>query len=280
MKIGVNTLVWCLPFSEKDMYIIDSIKEMCGDVIEITPGEQYKKLSPDKLRKRLQDAGLEATVCASFEDHNDISSTNKSARKKGIDYMKDLIVWANQIGAKVIGGPLYSALGKKRALPPAERKAEFDRAAESLKEIGEHAVKSGVVVALEPINRFEIDMINTAAQAIRMCDQVGSPGIRMMLDTFHMNIEEKSIGDAIRSAKKYLVHLHTCSNDRGTPGEGHIPWKEVKKALRDIGYRGFGVIESFAPGQIAAFANIWRPLAEKQDDIPRNGIKYLKKVFR
>jgi D-psicose/D-tagatose/L-ribulose 3-epimerase len=279
MKIGVNTLVWCLPFSEKDMYIIDSIKEMGGDVIEITPGVEYRKLAPNIIRKKLQDAGLEATVCATFEDSNDISGKDKATRKKGIDYMRSLIDWSSEVGARIIGGPLYSALGKSRSLPAAERKMEFDRSADSLKEIGDYAAKKNLVVAIEPINRFEIDMINTADQAIKMCDQVNSPGIRMMLDTFHMNIEEKNIGDAIRSAKKYLVHLHTCSNDRGTPGEGHIPWKEVRKALRDIKFNGFGVIESFAPGQIAAFANIWRPLAAKQDDVARNGIRFLKKVL-
>jgi D-psicose/D-tagatose/L-ribulose 3-epimerase len=101
-----------------------------------------------------------------------------------------------------------------------------------------------------------------------------------MLDTFHMNIEDKNIGEAIRSCRKHLVHVHTCSNNRGVPGEGHIPWEEVRDALRDIDYRGFGVIESFAQGQVAAFANIWRPLVEDQDDIPRKGLQSLKKVLR
>ncbi len=132
---------------------------------------------------------------------------------------------------------------------------------------------------MEPINRFEIDMINTADQAYRMCEQAGSPAIKMMLDTFHMNIEDKKIGDAIRSSKKHLVHMHTCSNNRGVPGDGHIPWEEVRQALNDIDYEGYGVIESFAKGEVAAFANIWRDLVEDQDEIPRRGLGFLRKTL-
>jgi D-psicose/D-tagatose/L-ribulose 3-epimerase len=193
--------------------------------------------------------------------------------------MRDYTDWAAKIGARVIGGPLYSELGKKRYLSDADRKAEWNRAAESLKKIGEDAARKGVALALEPINRFEIDMINTAAQGYAMCEQVNSPGVKLMLDTFHMNIEDTHIGEALTSSKKHLVHVHTCSNNRGIPGEGHIPWEEVKQALTDIDYEGFGVIESFAQGQVAAFANIWRPLADNQDDIPSKGVRFLTQVF-
>jgi D-psicose/D-tagatose/L-ribulose 3-epimerase len=132
---------------------------------------------------------------------------------------------------------------------------------------------------MEPINRFEIDMMNTAEHGFLMCEQVDNPSIKMMLDTFHMNIEDKATGDAIRASRKHLVHMHTCSNNRGIPGEGHIPWNEVKQALEDIDYEGYGVIESFAQGQVAAFANIWRPLVADQDDIPRKGLQFLRGVF-
>jgi D-psicose/D-tagatose/L-ribulose 3-epimerase len=193
--------------------------------------------------------------------------------------MIDWAQWAQEVGAGIIGGPLYSELGKKRYLSPEERKAEWDRSAESLKRIGDGIAKYDVIIALEPINRFEIDMINTSWQAFDMCEQVNHPNIKLMLDTFHMNIEDRDIGDAIRSCKKHLVHFHTCSNNRGIPGEDHVPWADVRKAFIDIDYEGFGVIESFAQGQVAAFANIWRPLVKDQDDIPRKGLKFLKKAL-
>jgi D-psicose/D-tagatose/L-ribulose 3-epimerase len=277
IKFGCNTLIWVLSFTDKDFKILDLVKKMGGDLVEITPGDDFKKLSPEKLRKKLEAVGLEATVCAALSAAHDISSADSSVRQSGIDFVKELADWAHEIGARFIGGPIYSELGKKRYLSDRERKAEWNRSADSLKRIGDEIGKKDVTVALEPINRFEIDMMNTAAQAFAMCEQVKNPSIRMMLDTFHMNIEDKKIGDAIRASKKHLVHMHFCSNNRGIPGDDHIPWAEVKQALSDINYVGYGVIESFAQGQVAAFANIWRPLVKNQDDIPREGLKFLKK---
>ncbi len=276
VKFGANTLIWALSFSEEDFYLIDKLSEMGFDVIEITPGDEYKNIDPDKLRKALDRAKLEVSLCGAFEDDNDISSDDPEIRQNGIDFVKEYTEWAQAVGAKIIGGPLFSALGKKRYRSAEGRKIEWDRSADSLKRIGEDAAKKGVVIALEPINRFEIDMINTAAQAFEMCEQVDNPSIKMMLDSFHMNIEDKSMAESIRASKKHLVHFHTCSNDRGIPGKGHIPWGEINQAFHDIDYEGYGVIESFAQGQVAAFANIWRPLVKDQDDIPREGIKFLR----
>ncbi len=280
IKFGANTLIWVLSFSEKDMSLLDKLSGMGFDVIEITSGYEFRNIKSDKLRKKLGDVGLEASACAALDAATDISSTDPDVRKNGIAYMKEFTGWVSEIGAKIVGGPLYSELGKKRYLPAKERKAEWDRSADSLKRIGDDAAKNGVVIALEPINRFEIDMINTAEQAFAMCEQANHPAIKMMLDTFHMNIEELNIGDAIRMCKKHLVHFHTCSNNRGIPGKGHLPWEEIKQALVDIDYDGYGVIESFAQGQVAAFANIWRPLVKNQDDIPGEGVKFLKSLFR
>ncbi|MCK4925340.1 MAG: sugar phosphate isomerase/epimerase [Spirochaetes bacterium] len=279
VKFGVNTLVWVLSFTEKDFPLLDKIAGMGFDAVEITPGVEYRKLDPAKLSKKLDDLGLEVTLCGGLDAPQDFSSDDASIRENGINFMIDWAAWAKDVGAEIIGGPLYSELGKKRYLSPEERKAEWDRSAESLKRIGDGIAKYGITIALEPINRFEIDMINTSWQAFDMCEQVNHPNIKLMLDTFHMNIEDRDIGDAIRSCKKHLVHFHTCSNNRGIPGEDHVPWADVLKAFIDIDYEGFGVIESFAQGQVAAFANIWRPLVEDQDDIPREGLQFLKKAL-
>ncbi len=280
IKFGVNTLVWVLDFSEKGFSLLEKTKNMGFDAIELTPGDEFRKMDPEKLHKKLDELGLEVSLCGIFNESNDISTDDAVIRQRGIDYMRDYTDWGKEIGARIIGGPLFSALGKKRYLPDEERKAEWDRSADSLKRIGEDAAKKGFIIAMEPINRFEIDMINTASQAIHMCEQVDNPSIKMMLDTFHMNIEDINIGDEIRASKKHLVHFHTCANHRGVPGNDHIPWGEVNKALNDIDYEGYGVIESFAQGEVAAFANIWRPLVEDQDDIPREGLKFLRKALK
>ncbi len=280
VKFGVNTLVWCLPFAEKHLDLIDKVGAMGFEVIELTPAEEYENLPPEKVRRRLEKAKVEVSVCAAFGQANDISVRDASIRQKGIDFVKGNVDWIRALGGRIIGGPIYAEVGRKRFINEAERKAEWDRAVESLKRIGEYAEKKGAVIAIEPINRFETDMVNLAQQAYRMCEQVGNPAVRMMLDTFHMNIEERRIGDAIKASKKHLVHLHTCSNDRGAPGDGHIPWHEVRQALIDIDYDGYGVIESFAQGQVAAFANIWRPLVDNQEEIPRRGLQFLREALR
>ena len=279
IKFGVNTLVWVDPFKEKDLPILDKIAGMGFDVVEITPGAEYRELDPAKLRKKLDDLGLEVSICGALNAPQDYSSDDESVRENGISFMIDWAAWSKDVGARIIGGPLYSELGKKRYLSPEERKAEWDRSAESLKRIGDGIAKYGITIALEPINRFEIDMINTSWQGFNMCEQVNHPNIRLMLDTFHMNIEDIDVGEAIRSCKKHLVHFHTCSNNRGIPGEDHVPWGDVRKALADINYEGFGIIESFAQGEVAAYANIWRPLVDDQDDIPRKGLQFLKKTL-
>jgi D-psicose/D-tagatose/L-ribulose 3-epimerase len=279
MKYGVNTLVWCLPFTLKHMNLIEKVGGFGFDVIELTPVDEYKKLDPKNIREELARNQLDVCLSASFSGETDISHQDSSVREKGIGFIKDFIDWADKIGARMIGGPLYSELGKKRHLPPGERKAERDRSVESLKLIGDYAAQKGITIAIEPLNRFETDMINIAEQALEMCERVDNPVVKMMLDTFHMNIEEKKLGDAIRASAKHLVHFHTCCNDRGIPGSGHIPWDEVIRALHDINYRGYGVIESFDMGEVGAQTMIWRPLAPSLDDIAREGLRFLKEHF-
>ena len=279
MKFGVNTLVWCLPFTLKDMYLIKKVADFGFDVIEFTPVDQYKELNPDAIRRELEKYNLEVTISASFAAETDISHKDQSIRENGIQFMKELLDWSKKIEAKIICGPLYSELGKKRYLSQDERKAERDRAIDSLKRIGELALKKEIYVAIEPLNRFETDMVNIAEQAFSMCEEVDNPYIRMMLDTFHMNIEEKKIGDAIRLSGKHLVHFHACCNDRGIPGTGHIPWDEVVQALKEIQYEGYAVIESFDMGEVGAQTMIWRPLSPTLDDIAIEGLKFLQKKF-
>ena len=137
------------------------------------------------------------------------------------------------------------------------------------------------MLGVEPLNRFETSVLNLTSQAIEVVDRVGHPSCGLMLDTFHMNIEEQSVGDALRAAGKRLRHLHACENDRGAPGAGHVPWTEVAQALRDIKYDEGIVIESFTSKvkTIARAAAIWRPLAASQDALAENGLKHLKKLM-
>jgi D-psicose/D-tagatose/L-ribulose 3-epimerase len=144
------------------------------------------------------------------------------------------------------------------------------------------AADHGVTLAIEPINRFETDLINTAQQVKRLIRDIDLPSVRIHLDTFHMNIEEKSVYDAIVLAGDDLVYVDASESDRGTPGRGQVHWQQVASALQAIDYRGDCIIESFTPAceEIADAAAIWRPLADSQDDLARDGCRFLKDLFR
>ncbi len=160
----------------------------------------------------------------------------------------------------MVNGPMYSAVGKARLLPA-----------------GEH----GVRLAIEPLNRFETDMINTAAHGLEMIEAVGAANLGLHLDTFHMHLEEKDSAAAIRLAGRRRFHFHACENDRGVPGTGQVHWQAITQALKQVDYRGAVVIEFFTPDleEIARAVCLWRPIAPDQDTIARDGLKFLRGLF-
>jgi len=281
MKIGVNTWVWVSPFSTKSFDLARKVKEMGFDIMEIALDDPAI-IDAGLLRSTLKDNGLAATVCGAFGPTRDISSDDAKIRRNGVEYISECIRFAASIGSNLFAGPVYSAVGKTRLVSEEQKKREWDWCVENLREIAKVAGDHGVTIGVEPLNRFESDMINLVEQAVKLVKEVGSPSYKIHIDTFHANIEEKSIPDAIRKlGKNMLCHLHACENDRGIPGTGHQDWTGIRDALRHIEYKGAAVIESFTPGakEIAKAASIWRPLAKSQDELAREGGKFLKKLF-
>ena len=199
-------------------------------------------------------------------------------RRNGVAYVKQLVDLAAAIGAPHVVGPMYSAVGRTRMLEAAEREQQRALAVESLKAVAAYAGERDVRLAVEPLNRFETDLVNTSEQVLELIDRVGADNAGVLLDTFHMNIDEKSLGDAIRLVGERLLQVHTCENDRGTPGTGHVPWDDVFTALADIGFDGPLVIESFTPEleEIAKAVSLWRPLDAPSDELARNGARFLR----
>ncbi|NDJ62113.1 MAG: sugar phosphate isomerase/epimerase, partial [Chloroflexi bacterium] len=185
------------------------------------------------------------------------------------------------LGGQIVAGPIYSAVGRVWQQTPAEREQDLALLTKHLKDLSAYAADKGAVLCLEPLNRFETSFVNLAEQAVEIVDRVDSPACKILLDTFHMNIEEKSIGDAIRLAGGRIGHFHTCENDRGAPGSGHVPWAEVAQALKDVNYDGPLVIESFTSQvkTIARAAAIWRSFAPSQDALATDGLAYLKQLM-
>lgn len=280
MKIGVNTFVWTSPFTTKDFGLAAKIRSMGFDIIEIAV-EDASLIDVPLLKRTAEDEGLSITICGAFGTTRDISSDDPAIRRNGVDYIAECIRLTEAVGSSLFAGPVYSAVGKTRMVSPEQKARERAWCVENLRQLGKVASDAGVTVCIEPLNRFETDMINLVDQAIALIEEVGHPAYRMLVDTFHANIEEKSIPDAIRRAGSLLGHLHACENDRGTPGTGHVDWIGVRDALREIGYAGPVVIESFTPGivEIAKAAAIWRPLAPSQDELAREGGRFLRQLL-
>lgn len=203
-------------------------------------------------------------------------------QKTGLNYMLQLIDQMVVLGCPSLIGPVYSEVGRADAVPEKEYKKQWATVVKHLKTLARYAQKHGKQICLEPLNRFETDFINTCDQGLKMIKDVGNPALRLHLDTFHMNIEEKNQADAIRKAGKHLAHFHACGSDRGTPGNDHIDWKPIVAALKSVKYTGDVVIESFTTDVkvIARAAAIWRRMEPTTEEIAVKGIKFLKKALR
>lgn len=280
MKFGASSFIWVSPFSNKTLDLFDKVKKQGFDVLEICI-EDPATINVKAIANASAETGVEVLICGAFGPDRDISADDEATRKSGVNYIKTCIDMAKSVGSPLVSGPMYSATGKARLLSPAEKKQQWDWAVESMKIVADYAADSGVKLAVETLNRFETDFLNTVDQGLEFFDLIDRSNVGFLLDTFHMNIEEKKIGQSIRKAGKKIFNFHTCANDRGTPGSGHIDWTDVSSALKDIGYNDYLVIESFTTDitEIAKAVSLWRPLANSSDDLASEGVKFLKTVF-
>jgi D-psicose/D-tagatose/L-ribulose 3-epimerase len=278
MRFGASSFIWESPFGDDRLGLAQHVADLGFDLLEICV-EDPGRLSAGAVREAVQAAGVGVAVCGAFGPQRDVSHERAEARRQGIDYVKVCVDLAVGVGAGVVAGPMYSATGKTRLLPDAEREQQRRWAAESLREAGEYAGEHGVRLAIEPLNRFETDLVNTVEQGLELCERIDLPNVGLLLDTFHMNIEEKRLGEAIRRCGDRLVHLQACENDRGAPGSGHVPWLEVFAALGDLAYDGDVVIESFTPEieEIARAVSSWRPVAASGDELAAEGLAFLRR---
>ncbi|MGH9769119.1 MAG: sugar phosphate isomerase/epimerase family protein [Blastocatellia bacterium] len=278
IQYGVNTWIWTSPLTtDSARELIPKVKAMGFDLFEI-PLEDPSLLDAAAVRQVLDDHGLMASVCGAFGPTRDLSSDEAATVNNALAYIHQCMAFCRDVGARVFAGPMYSAVGKARLLPPDERRAEFDRSVAGLKQAAAMAADYGITLGIEPLNRFETDMVNTAAQAVTMCDAIAHPAAQIMLDGFHMNIEETNVAEAIKLAGRRLCHVQVSDSHRGAPGAGLTRWDQFKAGLEAINYDGAIVIESFTPGvkEIARAAAIWRPLAASQDALARDGLKFLR----
>ncbi len=281
MRIGLNTFLYTSPFTTANTSLFAKFKKWGFDTIEI-PIEDPSHIDTAKVRAAAERAGIAiGSVCAAMGPGRDLRGS-PAEQKTALRYVKAIIDQAAELGCPSVIGPVYSVVGKADAVPPDQQKKEWALVVKHVKTLARHAEAKGVTICIEPLNRFETDFLNTCEQGLKLVRAVNSPAVKLHLDTFHMNIEEKNQAAAIRKAGAYLGHFHACGSDRGTPGGDHIDWPGIVKALRAIRYKGDVVIESFTTDVkvIARAAAIWRKIEPRRDDIALGGLKFLRKAFR
>ncbi|MCU1438710.1 MAG: sugar phosphate isomerase [Naasia sp.] len=279
--LGLSTFVLASPFSDGDVQAYERTREMGYDLIEVCI-EDPSRLSAESIVEHAAATGLQVSICGAFGPARDISSEDASVRESARRYLELCVDYAQAVGSPHVAGPMYATTGVARLLPPEARAAQLQRAADGLRAVADYAAERGVRLAIEPLNRFETDLINTLDQGLQLCDLIGRPNVGLMIDSFHMNIEETSIGDAIRAAGSLVFHVQVSENDRGTPGSGHLPWEDFFAALSDIDYSGQIVVESFLPTveEIARAVSLWRPVAPSMDALATDGLSFLEAQVR
>ena len=275
MKFGVNTFIWAASYGPQVQEVLPHVKAGGFDGVEVPifrPGE----FPASQIRKDTGSNGLECTVCSVILGGMSLIDSDADVRKRTQAHLREAIAAVAEAGSKLLVGPLYSPVG---FLPGRRRNDdEWKWAVEGYQSLTGTLEAHGVTLAIEPLNRFETFFLNTAADAARLCDEVGHPNVGVLFDTFHANIEEKQIAAGYRTVAPHLKHVHTCENDRGTPGSGHVEWDPVLEALRDAEYDGWLTIESFgfALGEISAAASIWRDIEKSPELIAYDGVRFLK----
>lgn len=281
MKFGVNSFVWVSPLGTSAVSeLAPKVKSMGFDILELAC-ETPELIDVPSVKHKLAEHGLQAIVCGAWGPERDIASDNRTVAAASKDYIRWLIDAAAELGSPTVCGPMYSGVGKAHLDEASARRAEWQRSVQGIREMANIAADQGVRLALEPLNRFETDMINVVDQGLDYLDDVGMSNVGFHLDTFHMHLEERNSGAAIRKAADRIFHFHACENDRGVPGAGQVHWDEVAAALKQVRYDGPVVIESFTAEvkEIARAVCIWREIAPSQDAIASQGLKFLKSIL-
>jgi len=275
MKYGMNLLLWATAVDESHDGILEQIKEIGYDGVEV-PIFEHDAAAFQRLGGKLDELGLERTaVTVSTGDANPISP-DSTVRAEAVTRLKGAVDMCELVGAPMLCGPYHSALGEFSGAMPSEE--EWANGKATLREVADYAGEKGVTLVLEYLNRFELYFLNCAADCARFVREVDHPNLRMMYDTFHANIEEKDITEAVKSCIDVCAHVHISENDRSTPGSGGVDWDTSFAALKEVGYEGWMVVEAFglALPDLAAATKIWRRMYESEQQLATDALAFMK----
>ncbi len=278
-RFSIHSSNWSGTFTRRDFYILEKAAAMGYDGVEISMIASVVGSLPVKTTiRRFNDLGLKASFDAALGPDEDISSENRTRQQNGIDHLKRSLDIVAEFGGDEMGGMTYGVWGGFSGAPPAA--AELARSAECLRTAADYALPLGIDIAIEPLCRFEGYLIPTAEAGLDYLKMVGATNVGLHLDTFQMNIEEKSLPAAILLAGDRLVHFHLCASNRGVPGDDHIDWPGVFAALKQIGYKRWITVEAISPdaGESALAARVWRRVGEP-DEIAAGGRALIRKYL-
>ncbi|HEY3914470.1 MAG TPA: sugar phosphate isomerase/epimerase family protein [Verrucomicrobiae bacterium] len=280
MNFSINTVLFVSPFTNANTNLFRNFKRWGYEAVEILL-ENPTDIDAGHVKKELNRRELACgSICAAMNPQRDLRGSLQSQRN-GVKYLCRLIDIMVELDCPVLGGPIYSYVGRADAVSQTEYRKQWKKVVQNLRTVAKYAQERGRLVCIEPLNRFETDFLNTVDQGLKLIEDIGSPELKLHVDTFHMNIEEKHLGDALRRAGKHLRHIHACGSDRGTPGNDHTDWQDVARALKEINYQGDVVLETVTMDvpRIARSAAVWRRMEPTRDEIAIDGLKFLKKCL-
>jgi len=276
MSYALNSLVLRHPLELLEGGTLERLRDIGYQAVELIPID-YGPGEVARLRACARAAGVTVLIGWSLEAAHHLA--DPATAPAGIAQMHQMIDLAERLEAPVVAGLNYAGCGALTGKPPTE--GELSRAAEAVAQICDRAARAGVTVCLEPATRDDSYLINTAEQGVAFCDRVGRPNAALLLDTFQMLREERSLGAAIRQARGRIGHFHVSESHRGTPGTGTVPWPEVASALREIGYSGWVGIEAFIGPEavVAPRAKVWRTMEKDAFTLAQRAMDHLRAMF-
>lgn len=275
MELGIHAYEWCSEWSNETLGIIDTVRNLGFDFIEI-PLMRLDLFDPISVKEKLDGFGITTSNVILSPEH-DITSFDPEIRKNGTRYLKDCVKASAEAGAKMFSGVIYSQYLKNARHMPSEQEWEFS--ASCLREVARYAQEFGVHIAFEPVTRYESYLLNTAEEANKLIDMIGEPNVHIHLDSYNMNVEEKNFHQAVLTAGKRLSNFHMCENDRGIPGTGHVDWDGIFSAFKEIGFNGYLGFEGFSDCTDNMSTWVWRKLAPDAETYVRESISFARKML-
>jgi D-psicose/D-tagatose/L-ribulose 3-epimerase len=278
-KFGVDSLIWTEEFTKKDLPLLEKAKKLGFAVMDINVSHP-ERFPVKAVKNKIKEVGIEVVTTIGLPADSNPISPQPAVRRHAVETLKLMVDINNEIGSKILGGVLYSSWGYLTGKCRTEQ--EWAWSIEAMRKACRYAKsKSDLILAIEPVNRFETHFINIAEDAVKYCQEIGTGNVKVHLDSFHMIREESGFAKAVETCgKEYLGYVHVCENNRGIPGTGQVPWKEFFTALKKIGYTGPLTIESFDPNfeELNRLCAIWRKFADSGEELAIKGLANLKKI--